>query len=121
MSVKSEMGSFSPENRLAAMARPHQAEPVQPARQIEQKSRLQSIPDWNKVLLPVNKLCCLLVAWLNLRAGVSRRSANIVLKALQFILVTALQLVFVVLQSAGFGNLLAPEFKLPKDIRTIYQ
>ncbi|KAJ6586552.1 hypothetical protein B0H10DRAFT_2095170, partial [Mycena sp. CBHHK59/15] len=103
------------------MASPHQAEPVQPARQIEQKSQLQSIPDWNKVLLPMNKLCCLLVAWLNLHAGVSRRSANIVLKALQFILVTALQLVFVVLQSAGFGNLPAPEFKLPKDIRTIYQ
>jgi hypothetical protein len=76
---------------------------------------------WCIVLLPLNNLCCLLIAWLNLRAGTSRRTANTVLKALHFILVTALQLVFVALQPAGFSNLKTPDFKLPKDVRTIYK
>ncbi|KAJ6499739.1 hypothetical protein C8R47DRAFT_1184162 [Mycena vitilis] len=84
-------------------------------------SQPRYIMDFDKVLLPVNKLCCLLVAWLNLHARISRRTANIVLQALHLILVTALQLVFTVLQSSGFEQVKPPEFKLPKDIRTIYQ
>ncbi|KAJ6497971.1 hypothetical protein C8R47DRAFT_972276, partial [Mycena vitilis] len=65
-------------------------------------------------------ICLLLVAWLNLHAGFSRRTANTVLKALQFILVTVLQLVFNILQSAGV-DVQPPIFKLPQDVRTIYQ
>lgn len=68
----------------------------------------------------MTQLCGLLAAWLNLHAGVSRNTANTVLKALQFILVITLHLVFGVFKSAGLV-VDPPEVELPQDVRTIYK
>ncbi|KAK7008220.1 hypothetical protein R3P38DRAFT_3365308 [Favolaschia claudopus] len=65
-------------------------------------------------------LCCALVIWLNLRAGASNRTANSVLKALQFILSVALGLLQAALASQGVVVQL-PEIQLPKDIETVYR
>ncbi|KAJ3991699.1 hypothetical protein F5050DRAFT_1580963, partial [Lentinula boryana] len=63
----------------------------------------------------------LLVAWLILRAGVSHNTANIVLKALHFITATALELIYVALQSSGFNTARpSASVDVPLDIRTVY-
>jgi hypothetical protein len=72
------------------------------------------------VLAPVVELCILLGAWLNLIVGVSRRHSSTFLKALGFILLAVLNLIFGVLQSAGFQTA-APTLRIPRDVRTVYQ
>ena len=66
------------------------------------------------------QLCAALLIWLNLKAGVSRETANTILKALQFILTTALELLQVALAAQGIPVQL-PKLRIPSDLRTIYQ
>lgn len=67
------------------------------------------------------QLCCMLVIWLNLKAGVSRKTANIILMALHFIINTTFQLLQVTLTS-NFGiNINLPKIHIPQDVRTAYQ
>jgi hypothetical protein len=138
-SARAEHEARDERAQLAAAAQPRQAGPAQKAQptSVKPKPAKQASVVWdtgkfllhlrqqiyrkNVVLFPVIELCCLLVAWLNLHAGVSRTTANIVLKALQFILATTLQLLCVALQSAGFGEIKVPQIHLPKDIRSIYK
>lgn len=65
------------------------------------------------------QLCCALTIWLNLKAGVSRDTANSVLKALQFILSTTLGLLQIALLAHGIP-LQLPKLQIPQDIRTAY-
>ncbi|KAJ3751933.1 hypothetical protein EV360DRAFT_56111 [Lentinula raphanica] len=66
-------------------------------------------------------MVCLLVAWLILRAGVSRNTANTVLKALHLIIATALELIYAALQSSGFKTERpSASITVPLDIRTVY-
>jgi hypothetical protein len=67
----------------------------------------------------VYTLCCNLVLWLNLHAGVSQKTANIVLQALRLILLTTIQLISAALHSYGF-DLPVPVIELPQDVRTVY-
>jgi hypothetical protein len=76
------------------------------------------------VISPVFQLCCLFVAWLSLRGGVSRDTANKTLKALKFILLTALQLLSaalsVTIPGLQVAKLNADMIEIPLDIRTVY-
>ncbi|KAF9058421.1 hypothetical protein BDP27DRAFT_1432859 [Rhodocollybia butyracea] len=65
-------------------------------------------------------LCCTLVIWLNLTAGVSRNTANIILKVLQLILSTTFNIVEVALTSNLGVNAKLPAVHIPQDIRTAY-
>lgn len=69
---------------------------------------------------PIAKMVCILVAWLHIRAGVSRSLANLILQALQVILSTTLHLIQVALKSSGV-NVKLSAFELPRDVRTAYQ
>ncbi|KAJ4487060.1 hypothetical protein C8J55DRAFT_594498 [Lentinula edodes] len=66
-------------------------------------------------------MCCLLAAWLNLHAGVSRNTVNAVLKALNLIVVTMLNLTYAALQAADYKiGKQTPKIGIPLDIRTVY-
>ncbi|KAJ6503589.1 hypothetical protein C8R45DRAFT_1070244 [Mycena sanguinolenta] len=69
--------------------------------------------------LLIVQLCAALIVWLNLKAGISNETGNTILKALQFILDTALELLQVVLATQGIKVEL-PKLRIPKDLRTIY-
>ncbi|KAJ7613441.1 hypothetical protein FB45DRAFT_266961 [Roridomyces roridus] len=71
-------------------------------------------------LAPITMLCVTLAAWLNLHVGVSRENSSIFLKALGFILSTAITSIFSVLRFTG-AKLETPSLNIPKDIRTVYQ
>jgi hypothetical protein len=60
------------------------------------------------------------VIWLNLKTGISRETANTILKALQFILSTALMLVQLELTAHGIPIQLR-KLQIPQDIRTAYR
>ncbi|KAJ6481295.1 hypothetical protein C8R47DRAFT_1218460 [Mycena vitilis] len=66
------------------------------------------------------QLCAALLVWLNLKASVGRETANTVLKALQFILTAALELLQVTLAAQGIPIQL-PKLRIPQDLRTIYR
>lgn len=66
----------------------------------------------------VVQFCCILVIWLHLKAGVSRNTANIILKATQFILATLLHLIQTALTVQLGREIKIPEIQLPQDIRT---
>ncbi|KAJ6469929.1 hypothetical protein C8R45DRAFT_1078572 [Mycena sanguinolenta] len=70
--------------------------------------------------LLIVQLCAALIVWLNLKASISNETGNTILKALQFILNTALELLQVVLATQGIKVQL-PKFRIPKDLRTIYR
>ncbi len=73
-----------------------------------------------EVLAPAIQMVTLLVAWLSLQAGVSRKTANFTLKALHHILITVLQIFHTGLSTAG--NHLPPlgNLRIPLDICTVY-
>jgi len=68
----------------------------------------------------VVQLCCNLVIWINLKAGLSRNTTNLVLRALQLIISTLLHLIQLALLAQGITAQLPP-ITLPRDIRTAYQ
>jgi hypothetical protein len=70
--------------------------------------------------LLIIQLCSALIVWLNLKASVSRETANTILKALQFILNTTLELLQVALIAQGVP-VQVPKLRIPKDLRTIYR
>ena len=72
------------------------------------------------VIAPVFDLCCLIVVWLSLRAGVSREAANRISKALNFIIFTIVGLIQIVLAPIGIKAILSHKIDIPGDIRTIY-
>lgn len=59
----------------------------------------------------------MLSAWINLHVGVSRRYSSTFLKALQFILMVTMDIIFSVFQS----RVKPPTLNIPCDIRTVYQ
>ena len=61
-----------------------------------------------------------MIAWLSLRAGVSREAANTISKALNFITLTMLGLIQIALASIGIEVMLTHKIDIPADIRTIY-
>lgn len=61
----------------------------------------------------------MLAAWLSLHSGVSRDTANLILRAVGLVITTTLQLVQTSLQQAGY-DIILPEIQLPTDIRTTY-
>ncbi|KAJ7459003.1 hypothetical protein FB451DRAFT_1563831 [Mycena latifolia] len=65
------------------------------------------------------QLCSSLLVWLNLKAGVSHETANTILKALQFIITAALELLQAALAAQGIPVQI-PKLQIPSDIRTIY-
>jgi hypothetical protein len=65
------------------------------------------------------QLCSALLVWLNLKAGISRETANTILRSLQFILTTALELLQVALIAQGIP-VQVPKVKIPRDLRSIY-
>jgi hypothetical protein len=71
-------------------------------------------------LAPITKMVCILVAWLHIRAGVSRSVANLILQGIQVILTTTFTLVQVALLSSGVRIKLS-EIELPRDVHTAYQ
>ncbi|KAJ4481008.1 hypothetical protein J3R30DRAFT_3865124, partial [Lentinula aciculospora] len=77
------------------------------------------ILDLVAAISPIYNMCCLLAAWLILRAGVSCNTANTVLKALHLIIATALELLYAALQSSGF-KIAKPSTNIvvPLDIHT---
>ncbi|KAF9016539.1 hypothetical protein BDZ89DRAFT_1216320 [Hymenopellis radicata] len=74
----------------------------------------------NEVLAPVFQLCNILVAWLSLAQGVSRKTANVVLKVLRLIQITTLRLVLAAFLSAGVPASISTSLDIPQDIRTVY-
>ncbi|KDR74787.1 hypothetical protein GALMADRAFT_70536, partial [Galerina marginata CBS 339.88] len=70
------------------------------------------------------QLCCVLVAWLSLRAGVSRDTANKTLKALAFILFVTLNLISsalsTIIPGVQFVKIQEDMIDIPSDIRTVY-
>lgn len=66
------------------------------------------------------QLCSALVIWLNLKAGVGRETGNTILKALQLILTTTLELVQLALIAHGVPLQLL-QFRIPRDLRTAYR
>lgn len=72
------------------------------------------------VITPVFELCCLVVAWLSLRAGVSREAANRISKAIHFIIFTIVGLIQIALAPMGIKATLSRKINIPADIRTIY-
>lgn len=69
---------------------------------------------------PIVKLVCIMVIWLNLKAGVSRDTANIILKVIQFILSMTFSSLQLALASSLGINVTLPEIQIPQDIRTAY-
>ncbi|KAF8229217.1 hypothetical protein L208DRAFT_1109830, partial [Tricholoma matsutake] len=63
-------------------------------------------------------LCCLIVAWLSLQSGISRDTANILLRLFKFIILTALRLIKLALAAADIETAELTEFKMPLDIWT---
>ncbi|KAJ7750592.1 hypothetical protein B0H16DRAFT_1419782, partial [Mycena metata] len=84
----------------------------------EEKSRGTTGIAINELL--IIQLCSALIVWLNLKASVSRETANTILKALQFILNTALELFQVALLAQGI-RVQIPKLRIPRDLRTIYR
>jgi hypothetical protein len=70
---------------------------------------------------PIINFCCILVIWLHLKAGVSRKIANIVLKAIQFILTAQLGLIQIALEAQLGTEIKLPEIQLPQDVRTAFR
>ncbi|KAE9388685.1 hypothetical protein BT96DRAFT_1072594 [Gymnopus androsaceus JB14] len=66
-------------------------------------------------------MCLLLVAWLVLCKGISRRTASVILQALRLIIFTILQIIYVTLKGLG-AQISAPSpiVDIPIDIRTVY-
>jgi hypothetical protein len=72
------------------------------------------------VVSPVFEFCCLVVAGLSLHAGISRKTANTVLRAFQFIMSTTLGLIQIALASAGIQATVTGKINIPSDIHTLY-
>lgn len=72
-----------------------------------------------ETLAKISQMCGLLVAWLTLRAHVSRATANTVLQVLQLILMVTIQFFALGLQSIGI-SIEIPHIRIPHDVRTIY-
>ena len=72
------------------------------------------------VITPVSDLCCHVVAWLSLCAGVSREAANRILKAINFIVFTVVGLIQIALAPYGIKAILSQKIDIPADIYTIY-
>lgn len=70
--------------------------------------------------MPVIDLCCLVSAWLSLHAGVSRDTANIILKVLHFLIATTLMLIHHILASSGVVMASLQDVDIPQDIQTVY-
>lgn len=79
---------------------------------------------WNTELVIdtsfIINLCCTLVVWLHLKAGVSRDTANTILKVIQLILSTTFDILQVALKSNLGVNIKLPVIQIPRDIRTAY-
>jgi hypothetical protein len=78
------------------------------------------IVDFSAALSGITDLCTLFIAWLSLRGGISRETANTVLKALHLIVSSVVQLVLEFLQSTFGINLAPPSLDIPADLRTIF-
>ncbi|KZV59304.1 hypothetical protein PENSPDRAFT_543852, partial [Peniophora sp. CONT] len=63
-------------------------------------------------------LCCTLVIWLHLRAGVSRATSNIILRSLKIILATSFTIVSLAFQAAMGVKLPLSSPEIPVDVRT---
>ncbi len=66
------------------------------------------------------RLISTLAVWLHLQAGVSRKVANMLLKAFQLIITVTLTLVETSLGLSGI-NVSLPKLRIPQDVRTAYQ
>lgn len=66
----------------------------------------------------VSRLCCTLVVWLYLRAGVSRKIANVILRSLKLIIATVFSLISMVLRDTVAINLALNPPSIPIDICT---
>ncbi|KZV59017.1 hypothetical protein PENSPDRAFT_672650, partial [Peniophora sp. CONT] len=80
-----------------------------------EESVQQEIAQSSSVLV---RLCCTLVVWLYLRAGVSRETSNIILLSLKLIIITTFTIVTVPLHDAAAINLTINPPDIPIDIRT---
>jgi hypothetical protein len=77
--------------------------------------------NYSTVLAPVFQLCCTLVLWLSLSEGISRSTANFMLKALHHIFSTAITLIHTTLRASGIHvSDSTNEITIPFDIRTLY-
>ncbi|KAJ7190897.1 hypothetical protein B0H12DRAFT_1246357 [Mycena haematopus] len=68
----------------------------------------------------VERLCCILVIWLHVKAGVSRSTATVVLKAIQFILTVLLGLIQTALTAQLGREIKLPEIQLPRTVETVF-
>jgi len=75
---------------------------------------------WIIAVTPVIDLCCLIVAWLSLQSGMSRDTANILLRLFKFIILTTLRLIKLALAAADIKTSELTELKMPLDIWTVY-
>lgn len=113
-----------------AAVKPQSQSPVKPSHSIEKATGLLQISElqctgidpYTELTLDTSSivnLCCTLVIWLNLKVGVSREAANIILKAIHFILSTIFNLLQVALALNGI-HIKLPEIQIPHDLRTAY-
>ncbi|KAE9390228.1 hypothetical protein BT96DRAFT_946277 [Gymnopus androsaceus JB14] len=91
-----------------AAVKPQSQSPLKP-------SPIEKVTDTSSIV----NLCCTLVIWLNLKAGVSRETANIILKAIHFILSTIFNFLQVALALNGI-HIKLPEIQIPHDLHTAY-
>ncbi|RDB18249.1 hypothetical protein Hypma_000606 [Hypsizygus marmoreus] len=84
-------------------------------------SRDSNLPkEINFSVAVIVKMVCILVGWLHIRAGVSRSTANTILRAIQLIFLTTIHLIEVALLLSGVNAKLS-DIKIPRDVRTAYR
>lgn len=66
----------------------------------------------------ITSLCCTLVVWLHIKAGISQATANTVLHSLHFILSTLLSILSVTICSTTGIEIKFPDLQIPHDICT---
>ncbi|KAJ6517772.1 hypothetical protein DFH09DRAFT_1287640, partial [Mycena vulgaris] len=94
---------------------------VAPAREADNsRITVPTLDVFQKAIAPVTTLCVMLAAWLNLHVGVGRENSSIFLKALRFIMLTVINLIFGVLQLVD-PKIQSPTLDIPQDIRSVYQ
>ncbi|VDB99907.1 unnamed protein product [Peniophora sp. CBMAI 1063] len=66
----------------------------------------------------LSQLCCTLVIWLHLRAGISRATSNVILRSLKLILATTFTIIRVAAQAAMGVTIPLTSPDIPVDVRT---